>query len=64
MIGILGGVGRVVGREVAEEALGRIIAGRTTEDLFAREEIARRIGKASFDMLVKKFDDMKNDERC
>ena len=61
MIGILGGVGRVVGREVAEEALGRIIAGRTTEDLFAREEIARRIGKASFDMLVKKFDDMKNE---
>ena len=61
MIGILGGVGRVVGREVAEETLGRIIAGRTTEDLFAREEIARRIGKASFDMLVKKFDDMKNE---
>ena len=61
MIGILGGIGRVVGREVAEEALGRIIAGRTTEDLFAREEIARRIGKASFDALVKKFDDMKNE---
>ena len=55
MIGILGGIGRVVGREVAEEALGRIIAGRTAEDLFAREEIARRIGKASFDALVKKF---------
>ena len=62
MIGILGGIGRVVGREVAEEALGRIIAGRTAEDLFAREEIARRIGKASFDALVKKFNDMK-DER-
>ena len=62
MIGILGGIGRVVGREVAEEALGRIVAGRTAEDLFAREEIARRIGKASFDSLVKKFNDMK-DER-
>ena len=62
MIGILGGIGRVVGREVAEEALGRIIAGRTAEDLFARAEIARRIGKASFDALVKKFNDMK-DER-
>ena len=61
MIGILGGLGTVVGREMAEEALGRIIAGRTTEDLFAREEIARRIGKASFDALVKKFDDMKNE---
>ena len=61
MIGILGGLGRVVGREMAEEALGRIIAGRTTEDLFTREEIARRIGKASFDALVKKFDDMKNE---
>ena len=36
MIGILGGVGRVVGREVAEEALGRIIAGRTTEELVRR----------------------------
>ena len=61
MIGILGGIGRVAGREIAEEALGRIVAGRTTEDLFAREEIARRIGKASFDALVKKFDDMKNE---
>ena len=60
MIGILGGIGRIAGREIAEEALGRIIAGRTTEDLFAREEIARRIGKASFDMLAKKFGDMKN----
>jgi len=62
MIGILGGIGRVVGREVAEEALARILAGRTAEDLFAREEIARRVGKASFDALVKKFNDMK-DER-
>ena len=61
MIGILGGIGRVAGREIAEEALGRIVAGRTAEDLFAREEIARRIGKASFDALVKKFDDMKNE---
>ena len=32
---------------MAEEALGRIVASRTTLDLFAREEIARRIGKAS-----------------
>ena len=62
MIGILSGIGRVVGREIGEEALGRIIAGRTTEDLFAREEIARRIGKASFDSLIKKFNEMK-DER-
>ena len=59
MIGILGGIGRIVGREIGEEALARILAGRTTEDLFAREEIARRVGKAS---LVKKFNDMK-DER-
>ena len=49
MIGVLGGIGRIAGREIAEEAVGRIIAGRTTEDLFAREEIARRIGKASYD---------------
>ena len=61
MIGILGGLGRVLGREMAEEALGRIIAGRTTEDLFAREEIARRIGLASFDALIQKFHDMKNE---
>ena len=62
MIGILGGIGRIVGRELGEEALARILAGRTAEDLFAREEIARRVGKASFDALVKKFNDMK-DER-
>ena len=54
MIGVLGGIGRIAGREIAEEALGRIIAGRTTEDLFAREEIARRIGKASFDSFSEK----------
>ena len=63
MIGILGGLGRVVGREMAEQALGIIIAGRTAEDLFAREEIARRIGQKSFDMLVKKFkEEMKRRE--
>ena len=63
MIGILAGIGRVVGREVAEEALGRIIAGRTAEDLFAREEIARRIGQKSFDLLVKNFkEEMKRRE--
>ena len=61
MIGILGQIGRVVGREVGEEALTRILAGRTTEDLFAREEIARRVGKASFDALVKKFNDIKDE---
>ena len=42
--------------------MGRIIAGRTTEDLFAREEIARRIGKASYDSLVKEFHEIQ-DER-
>ena len=61
MIGILGGIGRIVGREIGEEALSRILAGRTTEDLFAREEIARRVGKASFDALVKKFNDIKDE---
>ena len=55
MIGVLGGIGRIAGREIAEEALGRIVAGRTTEDLFAREEIARRVGKASYDSLIKSF---------
>ena len=62
MIGILGGIGRIAGREMAEEALGRIVAGRTTEDLFAREEIARRIGKASYDSLIKKLHEIQ-DER-
>ena len=61
MIGILGGIGRIAGREIAEEALGRIVAGRTT-DLFAREEIARRIGKASYDSLIKKLHEIQ-DER-
>ena len=63
MIGALAGLGRVVGREMAEEALGRIIAGRTAEDLFARQEVARRIGQKSFDLLVKKFkEEMKRRE--
>ena len=62
MIGILGQVGRLAGREIAEEALGRIVAGRTTEDLFAREEIARRVGKASYDSLIKKLHEIQ-DER-
>ena len=62
MIGISGGIGRIAGREIAEEALGRIVAGRTTEDLFAREEIARRIGKASYDSLIKKLHEIQ-DER-
>ena len=62
MIGVLGGIGRIAGREIAEEALGRIVAGRTTEDLFAREEIARRVGKASYDSLIKKLHEIK-DER-
>ena len=62
MIGVLGGIGRIAGREIAEEALGRIVAGRTTEDLFAREEITRRVGKASFDSLIKKLHEIQ-DER-
>ena len=62
MIGILGQVGRLAGREIAEEALGRIVAGRTTEDLFAREEIARRVGKASYDSLIKQLHEIQ-DER-
>ena len=62
MIGILGGIGRIAGREIAEEALGRIVAGRTTEDLFAREEIARRIGKASYDSLINRLREIQ-DER-
>ena len=62
MIGILGGIGRIAGREIAEEAVGRIIAGRSTEDLFAREELARRIGKASYDSLVKRLQEIQ-DER-
>ena len=62
MIGVLGGIGRIAGREIAEEALGRIVAGRTTEDLFAREEIARRVGKASYDSLIKKLHEIQ-DER-
>ena len=62
MIGVLGGIGRLAGREIAEEALGRIIAGRTTEDLFAREEIARRIGKASYDSLINRLREIQ-DER-
>ena len=55
MIGVLGNLGRVVGREMIEETVGRLIAGRTAEDIFAREEVARRIGQKSFDMLVDKF---------
>ena len=62
MIGVLGGIGRIAGREIAEEALGRIVAGRTTEDLFAREEIARRIGKASYDSLINRLREIQ-DER-
>ena len=62
MIGILGGIGRIAGREIAEEALGRIVAGRTTEDLCAREEIARRVGKASYDSLTKRLHEIQ-DER-
>ena len=62
MIGVLGGIGRIAGREIAEEALGRIVAGRTTEDLFAREEIARRVGKASYDNLINRLREIQ-DER-
>ena len=55
MIGVLGNIGRVVGREAMEEIMARIMAGRTTEDIFTREEIARRIGQKSFDLLVDKI---------
>ena len=61
MIGILGGIGRIAGREIAEGALGRIVAGRTTEDLFAREEIARRIGKASYDSFIEKLHEIQDE---
>ena len=40
-----------------------MIAGRTTEDLFACEEIERRIGKASYDSLIKNFTKYKMKER-
>jgi len=40
-------------RNWISEAVGSKIAGRTTEDLFRREEIARRVGKASLHSLVK-----------
>ena len=72
MIGVLGGLGRVIGREMAEETVGRLIAGRTAEDLFTREEVARRIGQKSFDLLVDKIkkelkrredDRVENDDR-
>ena len=55
MIGVLGNIGRVVGREAMEEIMARIMAGRTAEDVFTREEIARRIGQKSFDLLVDKI---------
>ena len=55
MIGVLGNIGRLVGREAMEEIMARIMAGRTTEDIFTREEIARRIGQKSFDLLVDKI---------
>ena len=55
MIGVLGNLGRVVGREMIEETVGRLIAGQTAEDIFTREEVARRIGQKSFDLLVDKI---------
>ena len=55
MIGALGNIGRIVGRETMEEIIGRIMAGRSVEDLLIREEIARRIGQKSFDLLVDKI---------
>ena len=55
MIGVLGNLGRVVGREMIEETAGRLVAGRTAEDIFTREEVARRIGQKSFDLLVDKI---------
>ena len=55
MIGVLGNIGRIVGRETMEEIIGRIMAGRSVEDLLTREEIARRVGQKSFDLLVDKI---------
>jgi hypothetical protein len=55
MIGALGNIGRIVGRETMEEIIGRIMAGRSVEDLLTREEIARRVGQKSFDLLVDKI---------
>ena len=55
MIEVLGNIGRVVGREMIEETVGRLIAGQTAEDIFTREEVARRIGQKSFDLLVDKI---------
>ena len=55
MIGVLGNIGRLVGREAIEEIMARIMAGRTAEDIFTREEVARRIGQKSFDLLVDKI---------
>ena len=54
MIGVLENIGRLVGREAIEEIMARIMAGRTAEDIFTREEVARRIGQKSFDLLVEK----------
>lgn len=54
MIGVLGNIGRIVG-ETMEEIIGRIMAGRSVEDLLTREEIARRVGQKSFDLLVDKI---------
>ena len=55
MIGALGNIGRIVGRETMEEIIGRIMAGRSVEDLLTREEIARRVGQKNFDLLVDKI---------
>ena len=72
MIGVLGNIGRLVGREAIEEIMARIMAGRTAEDIFTREEVARRIGQKSFDLLVEKIkkelkrredDRVENDDR-
>ena len=52
MTGALGNIGRIAGREAIEEIIGRIMAGRSVEDLLTREEIARRVGQKSFDLLV------------
>ena len=56
MMGSLRGIERIVSREIVKEALGRIILGMITVDLFAREEIVRskRIGKANYYSLIKK----------
>lgn len=56
MIGVLGQIGRAVGGEMLEAGVARYMAGETVESLFTKEEIVRRIGQKSYDLLVKKIE--------